>query len=585
MDFNKLSSELHHLISHLEFSGHPGIEDEIGVLGIVSELNTSKPARIIIFVHCDEDANFEGTENFGIRINRNSGTVRTAILPVTEIARLSDWPKVKQLSASKILHERMDVSKPMVNLPLPKGNASYTGRGVIIGIVDTGIDPNHPAFSGRIISIWDQTMHGPGVTEGTYGFELTGSNMNVSRDTNGHGTHVAGIAAGEDTNFEGAAPEAELVIVKTSFNDAHIANAIEYIFRKADEANKPAIVNLSLGGHADAHDGTDSLSQVVNQEVGPGKIVCVAAGNEGADNMHAYANVQQGRVESLNFRISAVDDAHLQKTGPIFLNGWYCGQDDFEISMVSPNGFVTPWQKVVLGNIATQSYTNPDGVISVTTPPASPINGDKNFFIKIISTPGLNNMITPGDWKIKIRGNNVFQGDLHVWLLDRSNKVNAIFIGSHASNKMTIGSPGTASEAVTVGSITSRNNWSDIDGNQWSVNDSLNTPSGFSSEGPLRNGGLKPDVIAPGQYICAPLSADSSTARYWMINNNFRLMQGTSMATPFISGMVALLLERDPTLSPTVLKQLLLNASRIPGQPLGSHDTKWGYGFIDAGYL
>jgi subtilisin family serine protease len=124
----------------------------------------------------------------------------------------------------------MDVAPGKVHLPAFRNASGLSGSGVVIGVVDSGIDPNHPAFAGRILRIWDQTLPGPGVPEGGYGAELTGTLLTVSRDNHGHGTHVAGIAAGAHPIFGGVAPGAELVIVKSDLQDAHIADGIRYIF-------------------------------------------------------------------------------------------------------------------------------------------------------------------------------------------------------------------------------------------------------------------------------------------------------------------------------------------------------------------
>src|SRR5262249_28086419 len=146
------------------------------------------------------------------------------------------------------------------HIPSFRTASSVSGAGVIVGIVDSGIDPNHPSFTGRILRIWDQTMTGPGVAEGGFGLELTGPSITASRDTNGHGTHVSGIAAGNDLPSGGVGAAADIVFVKTDFNDSHIGTGIRYILRVAREMNRPAVVNLSLGGHFDAHDGTDELA-------------------------------------------------------------------------------------------------------------------------------------------------------------------------------------------------------------------------------------------------------------------------------------------------------------------------------------
>src|SRR5262249_25371689 len=153
--------------------------------------------------------------------------------------------------------------------------------------------------------------------------------------------HVAGIAAGSDPTFGGVAPEADLIMVKTDFMDAHIADGIRYIFRVAGELGRPAVVNLSLGGHSDAHDGTDSLSQIIDSESGPGRIVCCAAGNEGNDNIHAQTTVAAGGTSTARFFVPN------GAVGVALLNGWYTGSATLEVAVRSPGGFVTNFQPVL----------------------------------------------------------------------------------------------------------------------------------------------------------------------------------------------------------------------------------------------
>jgi subtilisin family serine protease len=127
--------------------------------------------------------------------------------------------------------------------------------------------------------------------------------------------------------------------------------------------------------------------------------------------------------------------------------------------------------------------------------------------------------------------------------------------------------------------------YTDIDGTARSVGLTLDDISDFSSEGPLRDGTQKPDLAAPGAMIVSALSADSSPLRAEMVNAKYVVKAGTSMATPFIAGIVALLLERDPSLEPAVLKELLRENSLIPGQEAGTFDPKWGNGLINAANL
>jgi subtilisin family serine protease len=474
----------------------------------------------------------------------------------------------------------MDVAAVKVRLPEFRLYTNLTGKGVIVGVIDSGIDPNHPAFKNRIMRIWDQTLPGPGVSEGDYGAEFIGALMSVSRDVDGHGTHVAGIAAGADAMFGGVAPSADLIIVKTSFQEAHIADGIRYIFRVAGELGRPAVVNLSLGGHGDAHDGSDPLSQIIDAETGPGRIVCCAAGNEGNDNIHAQIAVPQGGIRTVQFRIPASSTSNAIRFAA--LNGWYSGRDRFEIAVRSPGGFQTPYQGIIQQGPAVKVHSLSEGRVRITTPGIDPTNGDHNFFIEILPPFGADLPVMPGTWRLRLRAMEVNNGQVDVWALDNSDRLDVIFVGRCVQDTMKIGSPGSAASAITVASYTTKTQWQDLRGNWQEMGMELNDISDFSSEGPLRNGSLKPDVMAPGAMIVSALSADSSAPPAYVVSRGYRAMAGTSMAAPLICGLVALLLERHPQLNFEEAKAWLRVSSQIPKQSPGVYESKYGYGLIDA---
>jgi subtilisin family serine protease len=571
MRHEKLSAGLLLAYEDYQRDGEQALIPHKRSLGIIAPKNTVKPAKSVVFVYCDEQADLSHLEQYGIHFNQNTGKVRTAFLPLDGLDALSEEASICRIKPSRKMKLLMDVAPGKVKLPEFKTKSGLTGKGVIIGIVDSGIDAKHPAFAGRILKIWDQTMSGPGVAEGNYGAEFTGEQLTVSQDVDGHGTHVTGIASGADTNYGGVAPEAEIIAVRSDLQDAHIADGIRYIFRLAAELGKPAVVNLSLGGHADAHDGSDSLSKIIDAESGPGRIVCCAAGNEGNDNIHGQTEVKPSSMNSMRFRVPST------QVGIVWLNGWYAGNAQLEIAVRSPIGFVTPWQKIIADGNPSKDYNLPDGKVQIVTPPADPSNKDCNFFVQVRGNGTF--PVTQGVWQLRVRNSSSEQTRLDVWTIDDTGSV--FFTGKSTQDTMKIGSPGAAKSAITVASYTTKTEYTDIDGNKREVGLALNDISEFSSEGPLRNNAQKPDVTAPGAMICSALSSAAGFDRSMMINSKFVMLAGTSMATPFVTGLIALLLQRDPSLTPDAAKEILKKNSAIPGKNAGEFDPKWGFGLIN----
>lgn len=557
--------------------GTPGLVPHSATIGVHATAGTLRPDSAVIFLHCDEHASFDALRPRGVHVNQRQGTVRTASVPLTMIGELSQQDSVRRIIGARYLRPLMDVAQPHAGVPPLVQRTGLKGRNVLIGIIDSGIDAQHPAFGQRVLRIWDQTLPGSGVTGAPYGSELSAAQFQTSRDTHGHGTHVASIAAGDDALFPGIAPAADLIIVKTDFQDAHLADAVQYIFRLADEMQRPAVINMSLGGHADAHDGTDSLSQIIDSESGPGHIVCCAAGNEGNDNIHAQTVCPSGGSRSLRFRAPP----NTLMSG--VLNGWYHGNGAaLEVAVRSPGRFVTPFQPV--GNAMPQVHVLGDARVRIANMSADPANGDPNFWIEIQGL-GFGAPVPAGTWQLLLRNRSATPATVDVWALsDDHNSLG--FSGTSISDKLKIGSPGSAAEAVTVAAVTtSKISWTDSVGNSHQVGLAPNTIADFSSEGPLRNGAQKPDLAAPGAMIVAALSQFASARPADIVDAKHQVMAGTSMATPLVSGLVALLLERDPTLSPSQLKTMLRGHSAIPGQPAGAFDPKWGFGLIDASRL
>ncbi len=540
---------------------------------------------VAVFVRGDKDVDLGDLSGEGVLINRPGDRpptsddhdqldeqVVTGFVPLERIGALSEHPGVRQIVPSRRLRPLMDVAPGAVNLPAFRSRTGLTGRDTIIGVVDTGIDPRHPAFSGRIISIWDQTKNGTGVPGAPYGRELTGGHLVLSRDTEGHGTHVASIAGGSGAAFGGVAPEAQFVIVKSDLQDARIADGVRYIFAVAARENKPAVVNLSVGGHFDPHDGSDPLSAVIDGESASGRIVCCAAGNEGNDNIHGQADIPPGGLHDMRFRAPPVVSAAQ-------LNGWYGSATQLEVAVRTPGGFVTPFQPVLHAGPPVRRYELSDAVVEIATPGPNPDNGDHQFLVDL--TPTARATVFSGSvWRLLLRNAGDTQVTVDVWTLDDQPSPQVVFSGTSARDSMKIGSPGCAGAAVTVASYTTKVAWTDFGGAPQAVGLAPHDISDFSSEGPLRNGASKPDVAAPGAMIVAALSQAYAPDPSSVVDPDHVVMSGTSMAAPFITGVVALLLQQDPNLDATGVKRFLRAHSAVPGRGAGVFDPKWGFGLV-----
>lgn len=578
MDYSKISPSLAAAFDDYRRDGRRGLASH-QALGLVSAGPAAKPARVIVFLQVARRRSLDHLAELGVEVNDGEGPIRTGIVPLETLGEVSDDRAVVRIVPAHRLEPVIDVASEKVHVPKLRKSAGLSGKGVVIGIVDTGIEPTHPSFAGRILRIWDQNLNGPGVPEGGYGVELEGDQLLLSRDTNGHGTHVAGISAGDHHTFGGIAPEAALVIVKSDLWTAHIADGVRYIFRVAAELGRPAVVNLSLGGHEDAHDGTDPLSEILDAEVGPGRIVCCAAGNDGNANIHSQAQLRPNSTLSVPMAVPPA--AGGQPSAIAGLNGWYAAGDTVGVAMVSPAGTQTPFQPVITDGSPTRTYALADGTVTITTPGPDPSNGDVNFVVRFQAAPVEPGPFPPraGAWKLRLRSRKVSDGRVDVWSVSR---FAAQFTGSLARDSMKVGAPGAATRAITVGSYTTRADWVDLLGNPHGGGLELDDISDFSSEGPRRDGIEKPDIVAPGAMIVSSLSVHSPVEPDFLIDDLHTIMAGTSMASPFVAGLVALLLERTPTLEPEAVRKTLRAHSTVPGSKPGVYDPKWGYGLIDA---
>jgi len=473
------------------------------------------------------------------------------------------------------------------------------GKGVLVGVVDTGIDINHRAFAGRIIDYVDQTTGaryvGPPLEHLVdpenqifkLGTPASQTNLAEPKDYDGHGTHVAGIAAGAklpNYPFEGVAPKATLAIVKTSFETIDIARAVKHIFDLADELQMPCVVNLSLGGHYGPHDGSGQIERVIDEQCNkPGRIVVVSAGNEATDKIHAGTRFAPSGSDGAKQRWVA-DFEMIARTvngwriSSAFVQVWTPWEDEVEITLRSPTGkLYTPelnkdWQSDEQARY-TVEYRRDNFSISADSAASFLIQTvDRSDVLRggsvIVEEPDAEE----GEQSIRV-------GRVHAWC----GSGHARFTSGNERSHV-VAMPGTAYSAITVASYATNKSWESLDGNQALEAVKLGDISYFSSPGPDRDDFVKPEIAAPGQWIVAALSKDAIKSipdEYIHKSKKFTAMQGTSMASPYVAGAVALMLEREPDLRWDEVKRRLIKSAHADEFTMPVWNPRWGFGKLN----
>lgn len=407
-----------------------------------------------------------------------------------------------------------------------------TGGGVLVGIIDSGIDYTHPDFrnedgTSRILYIWDQTENGnppSGFRQGTeYDNHRINTALNSERpfelvtstDVIGHGTAVAGIAAGNGRASEGrekgAAPAASLIIVKLGYRGfesfartTEIMRALKYIADKAEELGMPAAINISFGANDGSHDGSSLFETYINMAAGRWKTVIVAAtGNEGTAGHHFSGIIGPAQTMDVDFVIAE----HLSS---LYLAFWKSFTDHFILELILPSGSSTgaidPSDRFTVQNI--------DGVtLQVYYGQPTHYNEDQEIFILIRQQEAA---IPQGIWRLRVRGVEVVDGRFDIWLptVEEAGRGTA-FTEPSADTTLTL--PSTAHNVISVGGY----------------NSAIGAAAQFSGRGFTRNNiYVKPDLVAPAVGI---ISARAG--------GGYDSFTGTSMAAPFVTGASALMMQ------------------------------------------
>ena len=457
-----------------------------------------------------------------------------------------------------------------INTVYPKYN--LTGKGVLVSIIDSGIDLFHPGFidefgNSRVLFLWDQTIDKKPPVGFSSGTEYTNEEINNALkdnslnpeigeiDTIGHGTAVSGIACGNGKSSNGlnrgVAPNSSMLIVKLGKKGqeyfaftTEIMRAIKYSYEKAIILNMPLVINLSFGTNDGSHEGNTLFEQYIDSisETWKSAIV-VASGNEGFSGHH-YSNIlKSNQVMNIPFTISS-------NLNRVYITFWKNFVDDLSVELITPTGvsaglISNEFRKInkTIDSVAIFSYYGLP----------THYNEKQEIFFDIRST---NIPVTTGIWTIRIHSREIVDGNFNIWL-PTVEEVTKYTSFSNPIPTYTLTIPSSAQNVITTGGYDA----------------TINALATFSGQGSvLDRQRVKPDLVAPAVNIL-------TTKRF----GGYDTFTGTSMAAPFVSGSVALMFEwgiiqkNDPFLYGQKVKAFLQMGAKRDGFTSYPNPV-WGYG-------
>jgi subtilisin family serine protease len=503
-----------------------------------------------------------------------SSRMYVGTIPPDAVRYVSNWPKIAYIDGAKRARRMLDRSRPALSadivqegtsgFPPPFDTSGLKGENVYLGFVDTGLYGGHPDFH----------TGGTGASRVVHTYSST---TNPLSDEEGHGTHVAGIAAGNGFSsggtYAGMAPGAALMVGKTSFTTTDIVAAIQNLvdFAESRTPPRPVAINLSLGLVTGPADGTSGFESAVNSLAtgasGSRRLVAVAAGNEQdlGEHFRTVAGEPFGtRTISLHL-VPTLSSSFLPQ-----VDIWAYGAtrdpdpakrteyDEYTVSVTFPGDAVT----VPSG----RSQASPRGMITVSNRVDTNVPNGATHITLSLDRSLAGQVGTIRFDRTRNGGTGVIDG-----YVDRAD---GFFLAPAPAGNII--EPANGENVVAVGSFNTKAF------NGAAVSQAI---SSFSSFGPTRDGRLKPDVAAPGEYLYSTRSMNAPDLNYAGIvgtDNDYAIDRGTSMATPHVTGVAALVWQSNPSLTGAQMRERLRRTANPPTDGSTPPNTTWGYGKLDA---
>jgi subtilisin family serine protease len=592
-------------------------QDRVKVLARVEAESSAKAARTTPLARMGEEVTVQTTialsstsllDRLGIAYTRITPNVVTARVPLSSLEDLERDGSITHVGmAHRVqLHNDINMTKIHASVPYAEG---YTGENVLVGVIDSGVDVNHPAFrvggvasgASRIKYLWDQTAdHVPfnvGSFTSSKGRRWTDSEITAGSctetDTNGHGTHVMGSAAGYDAAFparHGGAKSANILFVKTTFSSVDILNGLVWLNEQAKALGKPIVVNMSLGSHYGPHDGTDTDTKAIDDLVAASNgnlIVVRSAGNYAEDGVHGSVGATT-TGGSMPFTVGSYTPSD-SVLDCVAFNFYVDASATVSLRVKDSAGNYSDW---LTPSTTAYDGTMPDGTgfhITNAAAAESYNSSIKLLYVELgeMSSRSDGKYIRPGSWALEFKtASGSARVDGWLWYLgDGDNDLPGVF--APADKDVTLGNGACGKNIVSVAAYVSRKYWDASDGKRYNypsqTQDAIAT---FSSIGPTRDGRQKPDVTAGGTQILSTRSAATAPDASYLPPEGstfYRYMQGTSMASPTVAGAVALLKEAHPAWTYADVIDYFKTHSQgtTVHTTQGTWDKNWGWGVVD----
>ncbi len=595
---------------------------------------------IDLFVRGDFDAVKQAVQLVKGTYKYGYGEYSAVTIPLVSLDAFLSSPAIRGVQSG----ERQELvaltdTALIVNCVLPVHNGDfpldqpYLGDGVIIGIIDFGIDFNHPDFKksngeSRIRFLWDQndtTFNSP--IPYHYGREWNEFEINAGECTHaepgypgepatGHGTTVSGIAAGNgrgcNGHYMGMAPNADMIVVAFNFAKPFLStfiDAVDYIFKKADAMGKPCVINASVGTYGGSHDGKDAAGLMVDAmlEERAGRVLVCAAGNEGNFPFHLGYDVNSDTAftwfkynpdpqisdvyfelwadtqdfNNVNFAIG-VDDPSTWET--LARSQFYNVLNDFNFSISSGDTVATvvyiPKDSTTFLGSVTIKITRARGVYDIEVR-VQGIHDASDYWSFITTGSG-----RIDGWNTSHPDIKIFSSDAVSVLPDSSLRPDIVHYKLPDTLETIVSSFTCSDKVIAVGNFTNRKSYLNCDMG-YTVNN--NTPGKIffsSSHGPTRTGLIKPDISATGDFTVA--AGNASVIARLLTGERYKVAYccnymrngGTSMASPIVAGIAALYLEKNPDADWREVRDAIMLSARTDSFTGAVPNNSYGYGKV-----